>query len=197
MVRCPLLIALLLAMTGTAATAASSRVMVRGADGRPVAEAVVFVDVPGVAPPSPRGPYVMEQRDISFEPHLVIVPVGASVTFPNRDKVRHHVYSFSQPKRFNLKLYGREEARSVLFDRPGVVALGCNIHDQMAAFVVVTSTPFAARTDGSGVAMLPNIPAGRATMRVWFPAIRQPGNMLSRPVSVPANGLDEQVVLRP
>lgn len=179
------------------AAAAPGRVVVRAADGHPLADAVVFVDVAGVPPPRPRGPYAVEQRDISFQPHLLIVPVGATVAFPNRDRVRHHVYSFSPAKRFDLKLYGREEERAVVFDKAGVVALGCNIHDQMTGFVVVTSTPFTAQTNAAGIATLPDLPPGRATLRVWYPTIRQSGNMQVQAVAVPSGGLDAQVALRP
>src|SRR5258706_807227 len=105
--------------------AASVTIDVRGADGRPLSGAVVLVDSRS-GPAVPIGfpwPYVIAQQNISFQPHVLIVPVGATVNFPNRDAMRHHVYSFSRPKRFELKLYGRDETRSVTFDTPGLVAL--------------------------------------------------------------------------
>ena len=94
---------------------------------------------------------VMAQENISFSPHVLIVPVGATVAFPNHDRVRHHVYSVSKPKKFDIKLYGRDETRTEAFDKPGVVALGCNIHDQMSGFIIVVDTP------------LPRRPTRRAT----------------------------------
>ena len=170
------------------AHAATVSIDVRGADGRPLAGAVVSIEPPRATPAIGRGPYLVEQRDIQFQPRVLIVPVGASVGFPNRDRVRHHVYSFSKPKKFDLKLYGREDARSVTFDRPGVVALGCNIHDTMSGFIFVTATPFAAQTDAVGHVSLRNVPPGGATVRVWHPSIRGPGNSLSQPLSVSAGG---------
>ena len=173
--------ALLLA---TPALAGTVTVQVRDAGGQPLAGAVVEIDAPGTPAPAPGGSYEIAQQDISFQPHLLIVPVGASVGFPNRDKVRHHVYSFSKAKRFNLKLYGREEQRAVLFDRPGVVALGCNIHDTMSGFVYVTPSRFTVQSDASGRAVLANVPEGRATVKVWHPTIRAPDNMLAQPLAV-------------
>ncbi len=155
--------------------------------GRPVAGAVVMIDsavrdasVPIRFP----WPYVVAQAKIAFDPHVLIVPVGASVAFPNRDQVRHHVYSFSKPKKFELKLYGREQARSVVFDKPGIVALGCNIHDSMSGFVVVVDTPFAMQTDATGHARIANVPAGAAHLRIWHPSIRAPNNQVIVPVAV-------------
>ena len=163
-------------------------VTVKGPNGAPLAGAVVTIEVPGRIAPTPRGPYVVEQRDIQFQPRVLIVPVGATVGFPNRDKVRHHVYSFSKPRKFDLRLYGREDMRSVVFDKPGVVSLGCNIHDLMSGFVFVAATPFAAQTDAAGRVTFGDVPAGAAIMRVWHPSIRAPGNSLSRPVAVAASG---------
>lgn len=188
-----LLPALLLA--APAAVAAPVVVQVQAADGRPLAGAVVTLTMPGVAPPAPRGPYAMRQQNIAFAPHVLIVPVGASVSFPNLDRVRHHVYSFSSPKKFDLKLYGREDNRSVVFDRPGAVALGCNIHDAMSGVVFVTATPYAAVTDADGRIRI-DVGAGRGTVSVWHPSIRASGNMLSQPATVAASGLATVLRLR-
>lgn len=193
--KCRIPIAILALTVPAVAPAATVTVDVRGPDGRPVADAVVSIEVPGHAPAVPRGPYLMEQKAIAFQPRVLVVPVGASVSFPNRDPVRHHVYSFSPTKRFDLKLYGREEQRSVVFDKPGVVALGCNIHDSMSGFIVVSATPFAARTDAAGRATLADVPAGTARMTIWSTAIRQPGNILAQPIAVAAAGAAKTVVL--
>jgi plastocyanin len=177
------------------AHAAPVTVVVRGTDGRPLADAVVMLTLPGVPAAQPHGSYAVEQRDISFVPHVLIVPVGATVAFPNRDKVRHHVYSFSPAKRFNLKLYGHDDTRQVTFDKPGPVALGCNIHDQMSGFVFVTTTPFAAVTGGDGTVRL-DVPAGRATLSVWHPSIRAPGNLQAQPAQVGSGGFSGVVSVR-
>ncbi|MEH3048494.1 methylamine utilization protein [Sphingomonas adhaesiva] len=183
-------------LSATAAAAAPVAVDVRGPDGRPLAGAVVTVEMPGVAAPAPRGDYAVEQKDIQFQPHVLIVPVGATVAFPNRDRVRHHVYSFSKPRKFDLKLYGREEARSVTFDKPGAVTLGCNIHDTMNGVVFVTATPFAAQTDAAGRVSFAGVPAGQATVRVWHPSIRAAGNTLAQPLAVTAAGATSHLVIR-
>jgi plastocyanin len=185
-------------LTGLAspALAAPVTVTVTGVDGRPLVGAVVTVEAPGVSAPTPRGTYSVEQRDIQFQPRVLIVPVGATVGFPNRDKVRHHVYSFSKPKRFDLKLYGREDTRTVTFDKPGVVSLGCNIHDSMAGIVFVTATPFAGQTDAAGRVQLAGVPAGAATLRVWHPSIRAPGNSIAQPATVAATGLSTRLAIR-
>ncbi len=170
--------------------AATVDVTVRNADGKPLAGAVVLVDTPR----KPAGPIhfswgtEMAQRNIAFDPHVLIVPVGSTVTFPNRDKVRHHVYSFSKVKSFNLKLYGHEQIPSVVFDKPGVVSLGCNIHDTMSGFILVVDTPFAMQTDANGHVFITGVPPGAATIRLWHPSIRAPGNMLEQAVTVAPTG---------
>lgn len=186
---------LFLAGTGVARAAPVS-IAVTGADGRPLAGAVVTLEAPGIAAPTPRGSYAVEQRNIQFQPHILIVPVGATVAFPNRDKVRHHVYSFSKSKRFDLKLYGRDDSRTVTFDKAGAVPLGCNIHDAMSGFVFVTASPFTAQTDGAGRVQLTGVPAGRTTVRIWHPSIRAPGNSLAESVTIAASGLSTTLTVR-
>ena len=132
--------------------------------GKPVAEAVVMVAAP---PGAPRAPikfpwaYRMAQKDMSFVPFVLVVPVGAEVAFPNFDPVLHHVYSFSPAKPFELKLYGRDQTRVVKFDRVGIVAVGCNIHDDMTGYIRVVDTPFAAKTNAAGGRGGDQRPAGR------------------------------------
>jgi plastocyanin len=136
------LLALLLLISGVPAAAAELVVTVRQPNGAPVANAVVSL-YPGGRPAPlapPAGVYKVAQKDTQFHPFVLVVPVGATVAFPNYDAFRHHVYSFSPAKRFELKLYAREQNRTVRFDRAGVVPLGCNIHDQMTAFIKVSDT---------------------------------------------------------
>lgn len=194
MFRIPMLLASLVAQS---ATAAGVDVQVTGPGGHPVADAVVTLSRAGEprAPIRFPWPYEVRQQDISFQPHVLIVPVGASVSFPNMDSVRHHVYSFSAIKRFQLKLYGREQARSVVFDKPGVAAIGCNIHDSMAGFVVVVATPYAAKTDAAGHARIADVPAGRATLTVWSPLVRAPANQMTQDVVVAPAGFIKTVAL--
>lgn len=179
----------------TTAEAAPVLIQVVGVDGRPLSNAVVTVTMPGSAAPAPRGPYVVAQRNIQFEPRVLIVPVGATVSFPNFDKVRHHVYSFSKPKKFELKLFGRDESRNVVFDKPGAVALGCNIHDAMNGVVYVTASPYTALTDAVGRVRM-NVAPGTGRVAVWHPSIRSAGNTLEQPASVAATGLTTTLQLR-
>ncbi len=186
-----------MALSTAPAAASTVDVIVRDSGGSVVPNAVVMLE--SGAPGSARTirfpwPYVVAQQNIQFAPYVLIVPVGAEVSFPNRDKVRHHVYSFSKPKRFELKLYGREEARTVTFDKPGAVALGCNIHDAMTGFIMVVDTPFAARTDATGRVSLSGVPGGNANLRVWHPLARAPGGEQAQTISVPASGAIARVV---
>ena len=196
------LVAILLALLAAApAVAGDLVVQVRTASGAPVPDAVVTLYPGGRASPlGPAGSYQIAQRNMQFSPFVLVVPVGADVSFPNFDNVRHHVYSFSPVRRFELRLYAREQARSVHFDRPGIVPLGCNIHDAMIAFIDVVDTGFAARTDASGQAHFTAIPGSQVLVRVWHPYLRAPANQLELRVAVPDHGTVSQAVpvnLRP
>jgi hypothetical protein len=128
------------------------------------------------------------QQHMEFDPFVLIAPAGATVSFPNLDPVRHHVYSFSPAGPFELRLYGRDETRSVPFRTAGVIAIGCNIHDNMSAFIYVVDTPFAAKTDAQGVVTIRGLPATSATVRLWHPYSRAPDGQTERNVVFPASG---------
>lgn len=199
-----LILSALAALTlSSQALAGDLSVVVRNAAGQPVKDAVVTLKpAAGGAAGAPikfTWPYSVAQQNISFNPFVLIVPVGSNVSFPNKDNVRHHVYSFSPIKKFELKLYGRDESRSLLFDKAGVVALGCNIHDQMIAYVVVVDTAYAAKTGADGVALIRNAPAGNAAMTIWQPYMKTAKNQLVKTIAVPAVGgrQDVSVDLRP
>ena len=148
----------------------------------PVANAVVSVDSARPATPVSAEIY---QKDRAFHPHVLVVPVGSSVDFPNRDNTQHHVYSFSPAKTFNIELYADRPAAPIVFDKPGIVELGCNIHDHMQGFVVVTDTADTGRTDTSGkvTLSLDTLPSegsqDMVTLEIWHP--RLPDN--TRPVT--------------
>lgn len=163
----------LFALAGTA-YAADLRVTVRDQQGRPVADAVVVALPEGGAPRSaqPRTDAI-EQIDLEFVPGVKAIQVGTAVSFPNRDDVRHHVYSFSPPRRFELPLYAGTPAKPVLFDVPGVVTIGCNIHDWMVGYIYVSESPYFATTSAQGRAQLAGLPAGQYLMRVWHPQIAE------------------------
>jgi plastocyanin len=169
---------------------------VRGANGAPVADAVVtaYPAAPAPAPPA-HGPYEMAQQNIRFMPFVLAVPVGASVRFPNHDRVKHQVYSFSSPKHFTLDLYGHDEKRSVVFDKPGTVALGCNIHDSMLAFIRVVDSGFYAQSGADGVATIHGLPAGPMRLVIWHPFLRAPGGEMTLSASLPAAGVVSQAVM--
>ena len=139
--------------------AATLTVRVVDPSGRPVRDAVVTLyPSAGARAPRPGGRFVVSQQNLQFHPFLTIVPVGADVSFPNLDNTKHHVYSFSPAKRFELKLFAKDQSRTVHFDKPGVVALGCNIHDQMSAFIVVADSAWTARTNAQGMRHLQRRP---------------------------------------
>ena len=117
--------------------------------------------------PAPQQPAVMEQKELRFVPHVLVVQVGTTVEFPNSDPLSHNVFSISEAKRFNLGLYTRGTLRSLKFDKPGVVELLCNVHLEMSGFVVVVRNPYFARTGSDGIYRITGVPAGRHRLRCW------------------------------
>ena len=152
--------------------AASLEAHVRDAGGNPVADAAVYaMPASGGADARPGKTASIEQVEREFVPYVTIVQAGTTVTFPNRDPILHHVYSFSPPRPFEIKLYSGMSP-GILFDKPGVVTLGCNIHDWMIGYVLVVQTPYFARTDAMGAAHLHDLPAGAYELRAWHPQQR-------------------------
>ena len=194
-----ILFALALAGAASPLSAAPLTVRVADASGRPVHDAVVTLYPAGNAarPARPVGRVVVSQKDLKFHPFLTIVPVGADVSFPNLDPTKHHVYSFSAAKKFELRLFAKDQSRTVHFEKPGVVALGCNIHDQMAAFIVVTDSAWTARTNAQGLAQFADAPNAPGRVVVWHPYMRAPGGQLQQAVASGQRGVGFQVRLRP
>lgn len=161
--------AALAAVAGTGiAHAASVRVSVTDATGRPLPFSVVTLSsAEKHAVVTPLSGIEVSQAKRQFTPRVTVVTVGTAVQFPNFDTVRHHVYSFSPVKPFELKLYSGMPGAPVVFDKPGIATLGCNIHDRMSAWIVVVDTPWYASSAADGVATLANVPAGTYQMRVW------------------------------
>jgi plastocyanin len=131
-------------------------------------DTVIVFDPLDAAPPPSHGAAVIDQINKRFVPRVSVVRTGTTITFPNSDHIRHQVYSFSRAKTFDLKLYAGSPKTPVEFDRPGLVVLGCNIHDTMVAFVGVVDSPYFAKTSESGGAVL-TLPAGRYRLRAWHP----------------------------
>lgn len=121
-----------------------------------------------LAAPAPDGAQVIQQ-DLNFQPFVSIVPKGTFVEFPNLDKTRHHVYSFSKAKTFELRLYAGKAEAPLLLDQAGVVTLGCNIHDNMLAYIYVSNSRYSAMTDANGEAHFNNLPATDFQLTLWHP----------------------------
>jgi plastocyanin len=169
MVLRPLLV-MLMALAAPFAGAATLTVDVRIPRGVAVQDAVVYAVRDGREGGAPaRRTAVMDQKNRTFVPHVLPVQVGTAVEFPNSDDVRHQVYSFSEAKKFQLPLYTGTPASPIVFDKTGVVSLGCNIHDRMNAYIVVVDTPYFAVTGRDGRVTLPNLGAGRYVVRLWHP----------------------------
>jgi plastocyanin len=198
MVRGILLLAAGLALAAPLC-AAPLAVRVVDASGRPVRDAVVTLYPAGAAarPARAGGRFVVSQQNLQFHPFLTIIPVGADVSFPNLDPTKHHVYSFSSAKKFELKLFAKDQSRTVHFDKPGVVALGCNIHDQMSAFVVVTDSAWTARTNAQGMAAFADAPNAPARLTVWHPYLRALGGQVQQTVAPSQRSASFQIRLRP
>lgn len=138
------------------------------AGGQPVSQAAVWLTVPGRS--SRRGgKAVLDQRNLQFEPRLLVVQVGTTVEMPNNDRVLHNVFSFRDGKRFDLGLYPIGTSRRVTFDRPGLSRVFCNIHPNMAAYVLVVDSPYYAVTDGDGRFSIPAVAPGSYRYHAWRP----------------------------
>jgi hypothetical protein len=126
----------------------------------------------------------MDQQNMAFVPQVLVVPVGSDVRFPNSDTVSHQVYSFSPAKRFQLPLYKGAPHPPVNFDKPGLVVLGCNIHDQMVGYIYVTDAPYFGMTDEQGTLHWSNVPPDTYSVTFWSPFIADPAPSLTHSVQV-------------
>ncbi|MES2185215.1 MAG: methylamine utilization protein [Pseudomonadota bacterium] len=177
-----------LGLAGSAACAAGVVVQVTDARGAPLADAVVYaLPAAGKAPPAPAGARaIIDQIDREFVPLVSVMQTGTAVSFPNKDDVEHDVYSFSPAKRFEIRLYSGVPSKPVLFDKPGLVTIGCNIHDSMVAYVIVVDTPYFAKTDKAGRAVLETLPPGAWRVSAWHHAMRDPNAQPVQPVQTGA-----------
>ncbi len=160
-------------------TWADHAVTVVSAQGEPLPGAVVTLEPLDHEPDAQPAAGVMDQIDRQFSPYILVVQRGAAVTFPNSDSIKHHVFSFSAAKTFELRLYDQQSPEPLLFDRAGEVELGCNVHDWMLGYIYVADTPYFARTDASGRATLA-APEGRYRIGVWHPRIQDAGTDLEQ-----------------
>jgi plastocyanin len=195
--------AVLLFACGTAAgSAAELRVLVKDHHGKRVADAVVLATLldPKSAQRTKTPTDAVDQVDKQFVPYVKPVLVGSKVRFPNSDHIRHQVYSFSPAKKFELPLYGGTDAPPVVFDKPGVVVLGCNIHDWMVGYIYVSETPYFAMTEAEGTASLEDLPPGEYSVRLWHPSMEHSEETTARLVTVKAEGpvtLEWELSLKP
>jgi plastocyanin len=171
----------------TSAFAMNVRASVQDDAGKPVKDAVVYaLNLDNTAPaPHPIRDAVMDQQDEEFVPYVLPVQAGTTVYFPNKDNIRHHVYSLFPPKKFELMLSKGTPPAPVLFDKPGVVMLGCNIHDWMIAYIFVLETPYFAKTGDDGKAELRNLPQATYEVRAWHPLMKVTPESTGKRVAAP------------
>ncbi len=182
-----------LAAPGGTARAGTLEALVQGGDGDPVEHAVVYA-IPTRAdgdarPPSAEAqPAEITQKNKEYVPYVTAVQVGAKVAFPNRDRVRHHVYSFSEAKTFEIPLYRGTPPEPVLFDKPGPVTLGCNIHDWMKGYVFVAPSGHFGVTGKDGRSVLADLPEGSYAVQVWHPRLKGEPEATAQSVSLNGAG---------
>lgn len=181
-------------LSSSLSAAAGFQVEMLDQGGKPLPNAVVTLQGDS-APPVYSLKADMDQRNKEFDPHVLAVHTGTRIKFPNSDNIRHQVYSFSAPKRFELRLYEGTPSDPVLFDKPGIVVLGCNIHDWMLGYVYVTDDPWFAVSDEKGLIRFDKLPAGRYHVTLWHPQVAdrlpQPGGE----INVSATGLKQRFSL--
>ena len=178
-----------------AADAGALEVRVSDATGKPLVGAVVFLESREArAAVKPAATVEVAQVGRQFTPQVTVVPVGTPVTFPNRDTVRHHVYSFSPVKKFEIRLYVGTPTAPVVFDQPGIAVLGCNIHDSMAAWVVIVDTPWYGQTGADGKQAFAQVPSGNYRLRVWHASL--PAGAPAHEQALKIGAAPEQVALQ-
>ena len=170
------------------ALAQELRIELTDAEGNALEKAVIEL----ILPPDLKSSYqavladVIDQQNKEFVPAVTVVPVGSEINFPNSDDILHHVYSFSPAKTFNIPLYGQGENDSFVetFPEPGIVEIGCNIHDWMLAYIYVAESSLYALSGEDGVAVLSGLPAGEFSLRVWHPRAAASLEELTQTVSL-------------
>lgn len=179
----------LLLLCASAATAAQFEMQYVGVDGKPYGGVVVSLRSTDTARPLARPTTaVMDQVDLQFVPHVLVIPVGTEVTFPNSDTVAHQVYSFSPAKKFDVPLYSGKLPPPERFDRAGIVTLGCNIHDQMLGYVYVVEAQYFGRADHDGRWTVANVEPGEYQLTIWHPQSRKQEPVLEQKVTVQSGG---------
>ncbi|MDP3211568.1 methylamine utilization protein [Methylotenera sp.] len=182
-----IILSALLFVTSLHAQAAELSVQVLDQAGNPLSNAVVYLETSVKSAVKSTIEANVDQKNKQFSPIVSVVQVGTSVNFPNKDSVRHHVYSFSPAKTFELKLYSGVPAKPVVFDKPGTVILGCNIHDNMLAYIHIVDTPYFGKTDVNGMVKLTDLPTGQHTLKAWHYATLKENFVSEQKVTVKSN----------
>jgi plastocyanin len=173
------------------ACAGSLALQVTDQAGKPLEDAAAHLEPLGGRAPGLRPQSVdIEQKDRRFTRTMTVIQTGQAINFPNNDTVRHHVYSLSQAKLFELKLYSGMPAAPVVFDKPGNVVIGCNIHDKMAAYIRVVDSPWHGKSDAGGRLRIDGMPDGQYKLKVWHYAQPNPDTVLEQVVTVKGDGAE-------
>lgn len=177
------------------AHAATLSLLIEEAGRGPLADAIAFlVPESGTVPAGVRSSALMDQVNLEFAPHVLAVRRNVAIRFPNRDDVRHHVYSFSPAKRFELRLYSGTPSEPVIFEEAGPIVLGCNIHDWMLGYIYVVDTPWFAQSPPSGKLQI-DAPAGRYTLNVWHPRLADINTPRTQTLELPDTGSELRIAL--
>lgn len=159
-----------LAQSVNDAVAAQLNISITNQSGQSVGNVVAYANLlSGTAPVRAKREVFIEQLNKEFVPLVTVAQTGTLVNFPNRDPFRHHIYSFSPAKQFEIKLYSGVPAKPVAFDKPGEIVLGCNIHDTMVAYMLIVDTPFFGKSDAQGKLAIDGLVPGEYEVNLWYP----------------------------
>jgi plastocyanin len=178
----------LLVLASHSAAAAALEILIRDRSGAPFREAIVTISDGNAVASREQDAVAMDQVDMRFVPQLLLVSQRGSVRFPNSDNISHQVYSFSAAKRFQLPLYKGDVHAPVVFDKPGLVVVGCNIHDHMVGYIYVTDARWHGMTDAAGRLTVSDVPAGEVKVTIWNPRIADAPKELTRAIDIPPDG---------
>ena len=166
------------------ASAFAGTLTLMDSEGKPVIDAVLsLIPQAAQALPAPK-PGVINQIDENFVPKVSVVQTGAEILFKNDDRTRHHIYSYSPAKQFETQVLPKTADVKVTFDKPGTIALGCNIHDRMLAFLIVVDTPYFGKSNNDGVVEFQSPPDGTYKAMIWHARLKSPNSELSQDVKI-------------
>jgi plastocyanin len=191
----PFAISLAMFAMHAGASAATLNVQVADAAGKPLQDVAVYAEAVSAAPGARAKGAEIQQKSRKFMPIMTVVQTGSEISFPNNDTVRHHVYSFSPAKPFELKLYSGTPGTPILFDKPGTVVIGCNIHDQMVAYIQVVNTPHFGKTDQAGKVGIADLAPGKYRLKAWHYQLPPTAAAVETEVTVAKNDMTADLVV--